>query len=191
MPAEVWDDEDRMVEKFRRTQVEWFIRNREFRNRYMKLCVWETSALRTHLTNEQFRCNPVAGCWELEESIDRFSGLVRGESQAIKEIPNTICLKLLFYIALTSREDLLVSTSEVEIFKTYTEWHDWFKNNKTRLIQRNDMIGWTALPAGEARRSDSPGAGIVFPLLAIPDLTIGDLHIRKPELRRNFSYEVR
>jgi|GEM_PF-5652557 len=189
--VEAWSAEDKVIEQLRRVQVERFLRDAEFRRRYMQICIWETGALRHHLTNQHFVSNPVLQCNDLENSADRFEELVRSGAPAIKEVPSTVNMQLLFFMTVTSREDLFSNGKDTNVIDMYREWHNWFKANKSRLVQRHDLLGWTESSLNEARPSNSPGAWIRFPLLAIPESPIADIPSGYPELRRSFGYELR
>ena len=162
----------------RKAQYEKFVESQEFRQRLLRLVVWQTSFMGQQISGQQADANSSVDCVGI---VARY-GDCRKACEGKTELLDHQKLNCVMLMGLTSRSDMIEQVKQGASLRTvFLEWSRWFERSSSQLVQRKDQIGWEFVDA-----STTDSDALPFPKLKLPSSAAEGAPPVSASLRRLF-----
>lgn len=126
-------------EPLRKRQFQQFLNSPNFRQRFLKLVVWQGSFCGSSSNSKSDRFAPLVDC----SKIVLRHAACREACGSTGDLLSYQKLNCALLMGLTSRDDLLLKVKNGEkLGSVFNEWNQWFEASQNQLVQRRDGTGW-------------------------------------------------
>lgn len=160
----------------RKSQYLTFVESSEFRQRFLRLVVWQLSYVCPKVTEPSSSQDTIVECLDVDARYRDCKKACEGATELLDHQK----LNCVMLMGLTSRGDMLEKLKQGASLRTvFLEWSQWFDVTKSQLVQTKDGTGWGPTDASSGGSSAMP-----FPKLRLPSSPAEDLPPVSASLRK-------